>query len=332
MQISQALVALLEPRDNFIFTHAADPEFLLFNWKVSTVAVSVMLIAAIAAVFVARRRREMGAALWVFGALGAASIFLMFPVSAIFWKLLPKLAFVQFPWRWLGPLGFVFAFFVAAAPVGRIARAAVWTSIGLLTVGLAFAIVNDCWWDSEDIPVLAGGIRSGNGYEGTDEYQPVGSDRYSLPGSDVPYGDPPGPETPLVQMMDDATGKMAAARDGSVHVTKWTARRREFTLDAQDDVTIGVRLLKFPAWRATVDGAVVETKALEEDGQLLIAVPEGTHSVSLVFVRTPDRLAGDAISIVFLMMTGGWWVLIRRRAWRPRVDPEAEAKGKVKRR
>jgi hypothetical protein len=313
VQISQALVALLEPRDNFIFTHAADPEFLFFNWKVSTVAVGVILIAAIAAVFVARRRRSMGAAWSILAVLGAASVFLMFPVSAIFWKVLPKLAFVQFPWRWLGPLGFVFAFFVAAAPVKRMSQIAVWASMGVLLIGLGGAIVNDCWWDSEDIPVLAGGIRSGNGYEGTDEYQPVGSDRYSLPGSDVPYGDPPGAPAPLVEVMDEDTGKMVAAPHGSAHVTMWTAQQREFSFDAADDATLGVRLLKYPAWRATIDGAVVETKASDENGQILIDVPQGKHAVVLQFIRTRDRAAGGAISLAFAILTGGWWVRIRRR-------------------
>ena len=204
------LVTLLEPWDNFLYTHAPNPEFLYFNWKVSTVAMGLMLAAGIAAVFVARRRRTLGSAWWVLLAIGALSVCLMFPVSWPLWKLLPKLAFVQFPWRWLGPFGLVFAFFVAAAPTKRLTQAALWGSMAVMIVGLGVAIVNDCWWDSEDIPVIAGGIHSSNGYEGTDEYQPVGSDRYSLPGADVPYGDPPGPPTPQLQVLADS-GKMVAA-------------------------------------------------------------------------------------------------------------------------
>jgi 6-pyruvoyl-tetrahydropterin synthase related domain len=314
VQISQALVSLLEPKDNFLFTHANDPEFLFFNWKVSTIAVTMILIAAIAAVFLSRRSRELGVAWWVIVSLGTATVFLMLPVSAIFWRLLPKLAFVQFPWRWMGPLGFVSAFVMAAVPVRRATQAATWGALGVLTVVLAAAFVSDCWWDSEDIPVLSGGIRSGNGYEGTDEYQPVHSDRYALPGADIPYGDPPGPPAPLISTLDSDSGKMLATPLPKVRVTRWTADRRQFSYDAGDDPdTAGVRLLKYPAWRVTVDGNAAVTSGADETGQLLVQIPPGRHQVSVEFERTPDRTAGGGISILFALGLGGWWAAEQRR-------------------
>jgi uncharacterized membrane protein len=314
VQISQALVALLEPKDNFLFTHANDPEFLLFNWKVSTVAMAVILIAAIAAVFVSRRARQIGAAWWVILALGAASFFLMLPASGIFWRLLPKLAFVQFPWRWMGPLGFVFAFVTAAAPVKRVTQVAAWATLGVMIVGLGAAFVSDCWWDSEDIPVLSRGIHAGNGYEGTDEYQPVGSDRYALPGADIPYGDPPGPPTLLISTQNTDSGKILATPVGKACVTLWTAQRREFSYDAGDDPDIaGVRLLKYPAWRVMVDGNPAQTSAADDTGQLLVQVPAGRHEVSVEFVRTPDRTLGGVISVFFFVGVGGWWIVDDRR-------------------
>jgi hypothetical protein len=178
--------------------------------------------------------------------------------------------------------------------------------------------VNDCWWDSEDIPVIAGGIHSSNGYEGTDEYQPVGSDRYSLPGADIPYGDPPGPPTPQLQVLAD-NGKMVAAPATQLRVTRWNAEHREFISKAEDDTTVGVRLLKFPAWLATIDGAPATTKSSSDDGQLLIDVPPGEHAIALRFTRTSDRLAGDAISGMFVIIVAGWWVVLRKR----RATPQA---------
>ncbi len=311
VQISQALVTLLEPKDNFLFTHSADPEFLLFNWKVSTVAVAVILIVAIAAILVARRGKRLGPVWWTVLALGAASVVMMVPASIVLWRLLPQLAFVQFPWRWMGPLGFAFAFFVGAAPVRRATQLAAWGSMGILLTALAGAMVSDCWWDSEDIPVLAGGIHSGNGYEGTDEYQPVGADRYGLPGSDIAYGDPPGPPTPQIEVVDAGTGKLVAAQNAA-GITRWTAERREFSYDATKPAIVAVRLLRFPAWRATIDGAPADTTAAGETGQLLVKIPEGRHEVLLRFVRTPDRSAGGLISIVFMLVVGGWWIVVKR--------------------
>ena len=34
---------------------------------------------------------------------------MMVPASIVLWKFYRQLAFVQFPWRWMGPLGFAFA-------------------------------------------------------------------------------------------------------------------------------------------------------------------------------------------------------------------------------
>lgn len=188
VQIRQVLADLLSPDQNFLFTHASDPEFLFFNWKVSGVAMGVMLVTGIAAVIVARRRREFPEIWWMLLALGSATVLLMFPPSMFLWRTLPKLEFVQFPWRWLGVLDFVFAFFLAAA-IGRAKRP--WLgglAIAIVLTTLASALLYDGWWDSEDIPVLTKSIQTGRGYEGTDEYQPLGSDRYELPGSD-PQGE-----------------------------------------------------------------------------------------------------------------------------------------------
>lgn len=314
VQISQALMQLLRPASNFIFTREADPEFLLFNWKVSSAAVLMILVVAIGAVFLARRRRELGQIWWVGIAVGVAATGLMFSPSAIFWRLLPKLAFVQFPWRWLGPMGFVFAFFLAAAPVTKRRQFVVWTLAGLSIAGIGTAIVEDGWWDSEDIPVLAGGIHSGNGYEGTDEYQPLGSDRYNLPGSDVAYGDPPGPPAPLVTRWDDETESTVPVPPQSVHIDRWTSQNKEFTFLASANENVGVRLLAFPAWAAQVDGIDVKTFGAPGIGQLLVPVEAGRHRVSLRFERTIDRTVADVISLFFVLVVSAWQILLWRSA------------------
>ncbi len=79
VQISQALTENLRPAQNFLFTHSNDPEFVLFNWKVSAIALGTILIVALAAVFAARQRRNFLQLWWMLFALAAASAFLMFP-------------------------------------------------------------------------------------------------------------------------------------------------------------------------------------------------------------------------------------------------------------
>ena len=310
VQIRQVLADLLSPEQNFLFTHAIDPEFLFFNWKVSGVAMGVMLVTGIAAVIVARRRREFPEIWWMLLALGSATVLLMFPPSVFLWRTLPKLEFVQFPWRWLGVLDFVFAFFLAAA-IGRAKRP--WLgglAIAIVLTTLASALVYDGWWDSEDIPVLTKSIQTGRGYEGTDEYQPLGSDRYELPGSD-PQGEIIGKPAPRIQDFDVETSAFKPAPDGTVRVERWTANEKRLTTASATPVTLALRLLDYPGWRAQVDGKSVQPGAAPETAQMLVALPAGAHEVEVEFTSTWDRITGAIISAIFAILLVAYTFFMR---------------------
>ena len=310
VQIRQVLADLLSPEQNFLFTHAIDPEFLFFNWKVSGVAMGVMLVTGIAAVIVARRRREFPEIWWMLLALGSATVLLMFPPSMFLWRTLPKLEFVQFPWRWLGVLDFVFAFFLAAA-IGRAKRP--WLgglAIAIVLTTLASALVYDGWWDSEDIPVLTKSIQTGRGYEGTDEYQPLGSDRYELPGSD-PQGEIIGKPAPRIQDFDVETSAFKPAPDGTVRVERWTANEKRLTTASATPVTLALRLLDYPGWRAQVDGKSVQPGAAPETAQMLVALPAGAHEVEVEFTSTWDRITGAIISAIFAILLVAYTFFMR---------------------
>ncbi len=310
VQIHQALADLLSPDQNFLFTHAIDPEFMWFNWRVSGVAMGVMLITGIATVLVARRRREFPEVWWMLLALGAIATLLMFPPSLILWRVLPKLEFVQFPWRWLGVLDFVFAFFVAAA-IGRAKRP--WIgglAIALTLTTLASALVYDGWWDSEDIPVLIKAIQTGRGYEGTDEYQPLGCDRYELPGSD-PEGEIIGKPAPRIQEFDGQTRGFKPAPDGTLRIERWTANDKRITTQSTTPVTLALRLLNYPGWHVQVDGISAHPGAAPETAQMLVAIPTGAHQVEMQFSNTWDRIAGVIISAIFAILLATYIVFTR---------------------
>jgi hypothetical protein len=310
VQIHQALADLLRPEQNFLFTHASDPEFLIFNWKVSGVAMGVMLITGIAAVLVARRRREFPEIWPMLLALGSAAVLLMFPVSEFLWRWLPKLEFVQFPWRWLGMLDFVFTFFLAAA-IGRAKRP--WLGglvIAIALTTLSAALVNDGWWDSEDIPVLTKGIQSGRGYEGTDEYQPLGCDRYDLPGAD-PMGEMIGKPAQRVQRFDDGTHVFKLAPDNTVRIKRWIADEKLFSTQQTAPTTLALRLLNYPGWKVQVDGNSVPPGAAPETAQMLVALPAGAHQLEVRFTSTWDRIAGGVISAIFAILLVAYMFLTR---------------------
>ena len=323
VQISQALTENLRPAQNFLFTHSNDPEFVLFNWKVSAVALGTILITALAAVAAARQRKAFLQLWWTLLALGAASVFLMFPPSLFLWQHLPKLQFVQFPWRWLLPLNVAFAFFVAAILQTPRKQWLGWAAILIATGTIATTFVKGAWWDSEDIPVLMSEIRSQHGYEGTDEYEPLGSDRYQLPGQPPASADDSDesslsgsskPAAPMIATIDPESDAPSPIKDENAHIDRWSAETKMFTSKANQPAALALRLLNYPAWEIKVDGTIVHADSLPETAQLSLHEPTGKHSVYVFFQRTWDRTTGTAISILSLFMLLGFSAYSRRKS------------------
>src|SRR5712664_1650452 len=215
VDISQALSPGLHPSDNFLFTMTNDPEHNVFNWIASSVAIVLIVMAGI--VSIAARRRaakteetDEARRLWrVLVLLSAAAIFVMIRPSSVFWEHLFKLRFVQFPWRWMSVLAMPYSCFLAAT-VGR--RRAGWilgASMLVVSAATGAFLVQQAWWDSEDIPALREAMTNDQGFEGTDEYDPLGDDRSNLPEKE-----------PRVEILPGGESGGIAPR-AEVHILRW---------------------------------------------------------------------------------------------------------------
>jgi hypothetical protein len=317
VQIGQAVGENLRPAQNFLFTGSSDPEFVLFNWKVSSVALGTILLTAIAAVFSARYRREHRTLWWMMLALAAASVLLMFPVSIWLWRYLPKLRFVQFPWRWLIPLDIPYALFLATA-IGRSQKRWIWYgALAVIVLTTATAIVRNAWWDSEDIPALVTAIHSGRGYDGTDEYAPIGCDRYNLPGAtqdtETSIEVPAGPSAPRIAEFDPESEDIVPASNTQIQIDRWNSENKAIQVEARSQINLALRLVDYPAWEALIDGAAAQVSRRRETAQMLVQVPAGSHRVEVHFRRMPDRTSGAAISGLSAIVLLGPTILLGRR-------------------
>ncbi len=305
VQISGAVADNFNPEKNFLFARANSPEFVFFNWKVSTVAVSVMAATAIGIVLCARRRREWSELWWMLVALAVASTFLMFPPSALVWRYLPKIRFLQFPWRWLAPLNLVFAFFGAAVGPARW-RWVWWLALvaGLWATGVTISA--DTGWDSEDIPAVAEQIHSGKGYEGIEGFQPQGCDTSEL-----------SEDSPRIAQWNDSDDDAEAPEDVQLHVEQWSPERKVVSAKSDEPVTLALRLLNYPAWEVRVDGVKSEASSAPETGQLLVPLGAGAHRIEVDFRRTWDRTAGAVVSTLFAIGLFAATIFTRRSGKKP---------------
>ena len=290
VNIAQALSAGLLPSENFLYTVINDPEHTLFNWIASSIAILMIVLTGIAAL-AARPRDEEGdgtlsSKLW-HGLLLLAGLatLLMFRFTSILWEHLPKLRFVQFPWRWMSLLSVVFAVFLGSA-MGRKRWGWVWAVVAFAMIGgTGVALVQRGWWDTQDIPALRAAIANGTGFDGTDEYDPAGDDHTNIP-----------TESPEAMVMDTDSIPGPNSRP-TVRVERWRPEEKDVSVSAREPFFLGLRLLNYPAWRADVNGAVVTPRGGDDYNQMIVPVPAGESHIRVRFARTWDRTLGTLLSL-----------------------------------
>ena len=297
VNIAQAVSLGLQPSDNFLYTMTNDPEHNVFNWIASSVAIVLMVMTGIAGIAAHRsapknEAMEEARKLWrVLLFLSAAAIFMMIRPSSILWEHLFKLRFVQFPWRWMSILAVPYSCFLAAAMTRRSAGWILGAAVLVVSVATGAFLVQQTWWDSEDIPVLRETIANDQGFEGTDEYDPLGDDHSNLP-----------EKAPRVAILPNDEPGGAAPR-AEVRVLRWSAETRELEVLSPKPVRVALRLLDYPAWRVEVNGKVQTPQHAETNGQMILGLPAGTQHIAIKFVRTPDRILGIFASVAGLLAT-----------------------------
>jgi hypothetical protein len=249
----------------------------------------------------------------------------MIPLSLPLWRHLPEFVFLQFPWRWLGPLGVVFAFFAAVAIGGL--RRGLWRRVSTagLLVALAVAgvlIARSTWWSTEDAGFVAGEIQNGHGYEGVDEYQPTGDDRTELPNATPDANELTNiPATPDIEAFDSNRAKpIPLPSNVKVDMKEWNSEHKSFAIEAAYPISLAVRLVNYPGWAVNVDGKDVSAESAHGTAQMLVPLTAGSHIIQIDFRRTADRTAGDAISLFSAVGLAGFAFIERNRNTPTKAD------------
>jgi 6-pyruvoyl-tetrahydropterin synthase-like protein len=293
--------------------------------RVSLIAVSMVAV-AFAGLLIAWRRKTLPADYrrWLpLALIPLAVLFLQLPISLAIWNLLPKLRFLQFPWRWLVVLEAPMAIFFAAAiwPRAetrrwmRIAVPAVCAAFFLAATATAFHFLFQPCDDEDAVAPMVQVYRTGAGFQGTDEYAPVDADD-SIVATGLPDAclvtdpettlgvlDTPGanPDWWVEQHSCDATFSAipspAQAHPESLHIKAVIPHEGYLIL----------RLRTYPAWRITLNGRTPGQLAQRDDGLIVVPVPQGAVDLTVEWTTTPDILAGRWITVLaFLLLTALW--------------------------
>jgi hypothetical protein len=325
----------LKIENSFLFGHPADPALALHNaelLRVSWIAVGMVAVALLGWL-VARRQKTLTAPKrwWLPLVLIAPVVFLLqLPLSEPVWNLLPKLRFLQFPWRWLvvleAPLGIFFA-----AAVGSPASRRRWVRVGragacgVLFLGstaiAAFTYFQPC--DDEDaVAPMVSVARSGAGFEGVYEYAPRGADNGEVatglpdaclaanPQTKLGILDTPGanPDWWVEQNSCEAVFHVNPdTKPGMLATAGANPEHLHFSLTLPHAGALILRLRTYPAWRITVNGKSARQLAEREDGLTVVAVPEGRVELSADWTTTADVRTGRWLTLLTLALLAGLW-------------------------
>jgi hypothetical protein len=268
--------------------------------------------------------------LWIpLACVPAAVLFLLLPVSLPLWNLLPKLRFLQFPWRCL---------LVVEAPMALLFAAAVWPSnsrnrwerpavAGLCALMFlaATAFAGTHFFrdgvEYDDLATILAKYDSGAGFIGSDEYAPLGADN-----STVATGLP---DACLTSDFDTELGVAStpkvnpawrADQDSCIATATAIERRPEHmritTVTAQAGFLI-LRLRSYPAWRVTVNGQRAASLPPRVDGLIAVPVARGPVNLTVDWTTTPDVIAGRWVSALALAALIALGLLERRPYRRP---------------
>jgi len=298
VNIAEVLSPGVRPQDNFLFVNINDVDHNRFNLVVSLVATAEMIVFASAAFFSHIWRRRQPHAWWMLLGWAVVAMLLNFSFTFVLWEHLPELRYLQLPWRWLLCLNVAFALLVTMGSRRWIVRTLICVAM-LGVIGFVWHRVQPPWWETAaDFSEMLEHQRSGAGYEGTDEYVPVGADPYEIK-----------QDAPRVALEDDS---VALGQVQQIHNQRWSAESKVFTAEVSQPGQLALRLFNYPAWHVEVNGQAVAASTREVTGQMLIPVQAGESRVQITFSRTSDRTLGGIISGVSILFLGGFLALQRR--------------------
>jgi hypothetical protein len=249
----------------------------------------LLAIAALAAVLFSWRVYRKNALHFLFWlVMGVLIAFMTLRSSTVIWEALPIAKYVQYPWRLFLPLTFIIAF-------------------------LAGGVV--CWCRQGHarilIAILGMGIVVGfnASYSVIDKQQTFDlKDRgeflfHARPMDNMEYLPKWVKTIPLAP--PQKRYEVVKGEALIVEQKKISGVHHELTVAAKTPALVCFHHFYFPGWRVFVDNKEIQILPDNPYGLILFVVPPGVHHVKIFFGQTSVRIAGDAISLIFLCFLTG---------------------------
>ena len=186
--------------------------------------------------------------------------------------------------------------------------------LAVVSLPLGHLLVSNSWWDTDEMPTQYAAIERGTGFDGTDEYDPLGDDH-----SDLPM------HAPLVKILPEKK-EGGGVLEAEAHVVEWKTEKKEIRVDAKEEARVALRLLNYPAWRVEVNGRAVAPERMDDFNAMVIPVERGNSVIRVCFARTVDRTVGIWVSMIAMIAVVGLMVWRKSEKWKL-ANPRSCAQG-----
>jgi hypothetical protein len=281
-------------RYNFLFGKVFDGSNTW--WANILGSITVLMLLPALALLGKRERVAAHPALKAVGLIAALSLLMALPVSEPIWRILSPLQRVEFPWRWLailsmtGPVALAATIDFWKAKVSSPHRSWALVASASVVVAAAFTVFQI---------IRPASFTEQNNFE---PFAAKIATSKSLP-------------IWLPAWADDAPRRASANIEiagREFTVESWDRERRVFYVGEGAATHARVRTFYYPHWAASSSSGDLQTRA-DEDGALIVSLPERPATVTLQFQEPPRRCWSIIVSIASWVIMLGALPLLRNK-------------------
>lgn len=221
--------------------------------------------------------------------LGLFFVFLTHNQSTFIWKLLPFLAYFQFPWRFLG-FAIIFFSLTSGYLITSISKKSLQLPlvvfITILTISLNLSYFKEDIWYSNliDQQKLTGANLISAQGAGLKDYWPSAAASY------------PDQVAPSVPWTSNPQDQYILSRYSK------TSNQLSLNIDVSSpEITLNLPLVYFPNWQLNVDRLLSPLNIDPRLGYIKVPLTSGSHQINLHLTNTPVRTVANIISIITLI-------------------------------
>ncbi|MEM9775486.1 MAG: 6-pyruvoyl-tetrahydropterin synthase-related protein [Chloroflexota bacterium] len=237
---------------------------------------------------------------WLAAAL--VMVFFTLPISNIFWRTIPVLPFVQFPWRFLGPAAIAIA--IGAGSLFSLFAKEWWLAVGTVAIALTLAMPLaqvPPWQDFGPADLGAVTFQEVKG-----RWLGTTSTADFLPAT-VLFVPPP-----IDEMKEQLYANQLPDRVNRYTLPKTAAATQEivrplyfrYTVETDREFPFRLFFFDFPGWKVNVNGERIDHLIGDPEGFIVVPLTAGSHVVDVWFGSTPPRLAGWILTGLALAAAG----------------------------